>query len=118
MQSSDLIVLATRPAGPAPLDQVFLATGVVMVASVALGWLLLGHRSGRITFLDRTVATLERLPLWGGLKGWASLPLFTAMISLITALFGMYWDIALHIGVGRDEGPLANPAHYPILIGL
>ena len=40
------------------------------------------------------------------------------MISLITALFGMYWDISLHIGVGRDEGPLANPAHYPILFGL
>ena len=30
----------------------------------------------------------------------------------------MYWDIALHIGVGRDEGPLANPAHYFILAGL
>ena len=30
----------------------------------------------------------------------------------------MYWDIALHIGVGRDEGPLANPAHYFILLGL
>jgi hypothetical protein len=24
----------------------------------------------------------------------------------------MYWDIALHIDLGRDEGPLANPAHY------
>ena len=54
----------------------------------------------------------------GRLAGWAAIPLFVAMISLITALFGMYWDIALHIGVGRDEGPLANPAHYPILIGL
>ena len=30
----------------------------------------------------------------------------------------MYWDIALHINVGRDEGPLANPAHYLILVGL
>ena len=30
----------------------------------------------------------------------------------------MYWDISLHIGVGRDEGPLANPAHYFILFGL
>ena len=39
-------------------------------------------------------------------------------MSLITAVIGMYWDIALHIGVGRDEGPLANPAHYFILAGL
>jgi hypothetical protein len=30
----------------------------------------------------------------------------------------MLWDIALHIGVGRDEGPLANPAHFLILFGL
>ena len=120
MQSSFLLVSAVedRPAGGAALDQVFLATGVVTVLSVALGWLLLGHRSGRITILDTLVARVERNPLGGGLAGWASLPLFTAMISLITALFGMYWDIALHIGVGRDEGPLANPAHYPILFGL
>ena len=30
----------------------------------------------------------------------------------------MYWDISLHIDVGRDPGPLANPAHYFILVGL
>ncbi len=30
----------------------------------------------------------------------------------------MYWDISLHISRGRDVGPLANIAHYPILIGL
>ena len=30
----------------------------------------------------------------------------------------MYWDISLHIDVGRDAGPLTNPAHYLILGGL
>jgi hypothetical protein len=30
----------------------------------------------------------------------------------------MYWDISLHIDNGRDPGPLANPAHYFILVGL
>ncbi len=30
----------------------------------------------------------------------------------------MYWDISLHIDNGRDDGPLANPAHYLILAGL
>ena len=30
----------------------------------------------------------------------------------------MYWDISLHIDNGRDAGPLANPAHYLILVGL
>ena len=42
--------------------------------------------------------------------------IFTA--TLITALFGFIWDVSLHIGKGRDAGPLANPAHYFILIGL
>ncbi len=30
----------------------------------------------------------------------------------------MYWDISIHIDNGRDAGPLANIAHYPILLGL
>jgi len=38
--------------------------------------------------------------------------------TLLVAVFGMYWDISLHIDNGRDPGPLANPAHYFILIGL
>ena len=39
-------------------------------------------------------------------------------ISLLVAVLGMYWDISLHIDNGRDPGPLANPAHYLILVGL
>jgi hypothetical protein len=30
----------------------------------------------------------------------------------------MYWDISIHLDEGRDAGPLANPAHYFILVGL
>src|SRR5919201_1095278 len=48
----------------------------------------------------------------------AAQPSEIAAVSLLTALFGMYWDISLHIDVGRDPGPLANPAHYFILAGL
>jgi hypothetical protein len=118
MHTPWMTLLESRPAGPAPLDQVFLATGVVTLASLVLGWVLLGHRTGRMTWLDSLAARVETFKVSRGLAGWAAIPLFTAMVSLITALFGMYWDIALHIGVGRDEGPLANPAHYPILIGL
>ena len=122
MSWSSVTVLAaageSRPAGAAPLDQVFIATGFVTVLSSLLGWLLLAHRAGRISFLDTLMARTERVVGLRGVAGWASLPLMTAMTSLITALLGMYWDIALHIGVGRDEGPLANPAHYPILFGL
>ena len=52
------------------------------------------------------------------LPGWASLPLGIGGGALQIALFGMYWDISLHIDQGRDPGPLANPAHYLILVGL
>jgi hypothetical protein len=38
--------------------------------------------------------------------------------SLLIAVFGMYWDISIHLDKGRDPGPLANPAHYFILVGL
>ena len=74
-----------------------------------------GHRSGRIWLLGRAAAAAERAT---GLPGWTALPSALAPLSLLTALFGMYWDIALHIDVGRDTGPLDNPAHYLILVGL
>src|SRR5919199_687172 len=38
--------------------------------------------------------------------------------TLLSAVFGLYWDVSLHIDNGRDPGPLANPAHYFILLGL
>ncbi len=53
-----------------------------------------------------------------GLPAWTILPALIAGVSLQVALLGMYWDISLHIDVGRDAGPLANPAHYLILLGL
>ena len=73
-----------------------------------------GTAAGRLALLGRWAGFAERT---SGLPGWAALPSGIAT-ALIIAVFGMYWDIALHIGVGRDEGPLANPAHYFILIGL
>ena len=107
-----------RPAGAAPLDQVLIATGSAALLCAVLGAVVLGHRRGRVTALGRAAGWLERQPWTGDLAGWAVLPLLTAMASLITALLGMYWDIALHIAFGRDEGPLANPAHFPIMFGL
>jgi hypothetical protein len=107
-----------RPAGAAALDEVFLASGLALAMTLVLLAVVLGHRTGRIRLVGRLVRRMDGAPLFGGIAGWASLPLMVAMLSLITALFGMYWDISLHIGVGRDEGPLANPAHYPILFGL
>ncbi len=46
------------------------------------------------------------------------MPIALFIATLICALFGFIWDVSLHIGKGRDPGPLANPAHYFILVGL
>jgi hypothetical protein len=49
---------------------------------------------------------------------WVALPVPVFTTSIICALFGFIWDVSWHIGNGRDPGPLANPAHYFIVIGL
>ena len=110
-----LELLAAKPAGGAALDQVAIATVGATVVTALLLWLIAGHRNGKVPHLTRAAEHASRV---SGLPHWAALPLFLAGIALMVALLGMYWDIALHIGVGRDEGPLANPAHYLILAGL
>ncbi len=108
-------IAAGEPAGGAALNQVIIATLAATLGFSALAWLCSGHRNGRLPYLRRAAAFAERA---SGLPGWAALPSGISAVSLLVALTGMYWDISLHIGVGRDEGPLANPAHYLILIGL
>ena len=105
----------TQPAGGAALGEVVIATGGAVVLTIALLWLGMGHRSGRVPWLARWAKFSERV---SGLPGWAAFPAGVAAVSLIGAVFGMYWDISLHIDDGRDPGPLANPAHYFILAGL
>jgi hypothetical protein len=109
------LAAASPPAGGAELGQVVGATLAACVLTAALVALGLGHRSGRVAVLGRWSKLSTRL---SGLPGWAALPSGIATASLLTAVFGMYWDISLHIDNGRDPGPLANPAHYFILFGL
>jgi len=111
----DLLAAAAKPAGGAALDQVAIATGAAGFVTVVLMWLGLGHRTGRVDVLRRVGAYSERV---SGLPSWAAIPAGIIIVSLITALFGMLWDISLHIAQGRDQGPLANTAHYFILAGL
>jgi len=103
------------PAAGAGLDQVALATGGATLATAILLWVCISHRNGRIKWVGKLAAFAERET---GVAGWSSLPGAFLGISLLTAVFGMYWDISLHIDNGRDPGPLANPAHYFILAGL
>ncbi|MCU1693611.1 MAG: conserved rane protein of unknown function [Frankiales bacterium] len=106
---------AEKPAGGAALGEVFIASAIGAALAGTLMLVVWLHRSGRTTAVQRTAdATGKAL----GAPGWVALPTVFTTASLLTALLGMYWDISLHIGQGRDEGPLANPAHYLILFGL
>jgi hypothetical protein len=104
-----------KPAGGAALGEIALATAGATAITVALLWLGWAHRSGRTQLLRRPAEATARAT---GLPLWAALPTQVASVALLVALFGMYWDISLHVDVGRDPGPLANPAHYFILGGL
>ena len=104
-----------EPAGGAAAGEAIGATAGALVATALVAYLIAGHRSGKLTVLARVARWADRHT---GLPAWASVPSMLLGISLLTAVLGMYWDISLHIDNGRDAGPLANPAHYLILIGL
>jgi hypothetical protein len=110
-----LAAVASPPAGGAPIDQVAIASGFATITTIVLFWLLQGHRSGRSSVLGRIAAFSARV---GRIPSWAALPAAVATGSLLLALFGVTWDVSIHIDKGRDPGPLANPAHYFILVGL
>jgi hypothetical protein len=109
------MLAASSEGGGAALDQVIgmsIAAAVVFAGLLLVGYL---HRNRKITWLTRLSEAFgrrfKRPP-------WVALPLALFIATLICALFGFIWDVSLHIGNGRDPGPLANPAHYFILFGL
>jgi hypothetical protein len=109
------LMAAGEPAGGAPVQDLIpaaLVAGALTAAAIALG---ATHRSGRVTLLSRLAARAERvMPV----PGWAALPVLVTLGALLIAAFGFFWDVATHIDEGRDSGPFANAAHYPILLGL
>ncbi len=105
----------TQPAGGAALGEAIGATAGAIVATALVILLISRHRAGRTDVLNRFGSWAERHT---GLPAWASVPSMLLSVSLLVAVLGMYWDISLHIDNGRDPGPLANPAHYLILVGL
>ncbi len=109
------LLAASSEGGGAALNQVIgmtVAAGVVFAALLWIGYL---HRTRRITWLNRLAEAFARR---FKRPPWVALPTAIFIATLICALFGFIWDVSLHIGKGRDPGPLANPAHYFILVGL
>ena len=111
----ELLAQSQPSAGGAAIGQVVIATVMVSGILGAIAYFLWQHRSGRSNFLARIA---DRLGETLGLPHWVALPSIVLVISLLSAVFGVYWDVSIHIDQGRDDGPLANLAHYPILFGL
>jgi hypothetical protein len=104
-----------EPAGGAAAVEAIGASVGALIVTTAIVLLIAGHRGGRIAWLARAAAAAERAT---SMPVWAALPSMLLGVSLLVAVIGMYWDISLHIDNGRDAGPLTNPAHYLILVGL
>jgi hypothetical protein len=111
----DIVAASTAPTGGAALDQVVGLSVAAAVITAVLGVLAWQHRTHRSDWLERVG---DRLGARMRQPGWVALPVAITGVSLVVALLGYMWDVALHAGRGRDEGPLANPAHYLILYGL
>jgi hypothetical protein len=115
MRSNEMTILAESPARGAGLNQVIgLSIAAVVIAALML-WVGYAHRTRRITWLTRLA---DKLGEKFHRPNWVALPVLVFTTSIICALFGFIWDVSWHIGNGRDPGPLANPAHYFIIIGL
>ncbi|OBH58732.1 hypothetical protein [Mycobacterium sp. E2479] len=115
MRSDGLTIVAEAPARGAGLNQVIGLSVAAVVITLLLLWVGYAHRTHRIQWLTRAadgVGNKFHRP------GWVALPVLVFTTSIICALFGFIWDVSWHIGNGRDPGPLANPAHYFIIIGL
>ncbi len=110
-----IVAAAGSEGGGAALDQVIGMTVVAVVIGALLCWLGYLHRTRKITWVNSVAEyagrKFKRPP-------WVAVPIALFTATLICALFGFMWDVSLHIGKGRDPGPLANPAHYFILFGL
>ncbi|MEW5809359.1 MAG: hypothetical protein AB1925_07890 [Actinomycetota bacterium] len=112
----DVMVLAQgSEGGGAEISQVLGLSGVALAVTAVLLWIGYLHRQHKISWLGNFAE-------WLGRKfhrpAWVALPVAIFVSAIICALFGFIWDVSLHIGKGRDPGPLANPAHYFIIIGL
>ena len=109
------MAVQVNPARGVDLAQVLPVTAVLGVLGIATLAACVAYRRGHLPALERAAAWAERE---SGLPAWASIPAMVSSVSLLTAGFGFYWDVAVHIDNGRDASPFGTPAHWPIVIGL
>jgi hypothetical protein len=102
-------------AGGAAISEILYAAAMATVVMAFVGWVVLRERQGHVTWVGRLADLVSR---YDGLPRWVGLPSYLCLGSLLLAGFGVWWDVPIHMQNGRDIGPLANPSHYPIFLGI
>ena len=115
MTSIQQLAASSPPAGGGSMGQVIGGTIGATIITALMLYVAIGHRRGKVKLAGRLADRVGELQ---GLPGWAALPQLLLGGALLIAVFGMYWDIGIHLDSGRDPGPFANAAHYFILAGL
>lgn len=107
--------LEAPTAGGAAFDEIMIAGAMASLVILPFAWITLRERQGHTTLVGRLADQVSKID---GLPRWAGLPIYLCIVSLLSAAFGVWWDVPIHMQNGRDEGPLANPSHYFIFIGI
>jgi len=102
-------------AGGAEFGEILYAGGMAGVVILAFAWIVYRERTGHPTWVGKLADKVAEID---GLPRWVGLPMYLLLVSLLAAAFGVWWDVPIHMQNGRDEGPLANPSHYPIFLGI
>lgn len=103
------------PVGGAGIGDILIALAITAAVSAPVAWFLLRERSGKPSVIGRFADWLAERD---GMPRWFSLPAYLTVFSILIAGIGVWWDVPLHMQDGRDDGALANPAHWPIFFGL
>ena len=106
---------AVPTAGGAEFGEILVAGAMAAVVMLGVGYVVLRERLGHTTWVGRLA---DRIAELDGLPRWVGLPMYLLLASLLAAAFGVWWDVPIHMQNGRDSGPLANPSHYPIFLGI
>jgi hypothetical protein len=112
-----LTLAAALPATTAGFgaDWLYVMVPVAVFVAVLAGFAAMGRASAPTTRpLQRMAHGAARA---SGLPAWCAGTLVVAIGGLGFAVLGFIWDVAWHIGIGRDE-VLFSPPHVHLLLGL
>ncbi|MGH3317262.1 MAG: hypothetical protein ACRDO0_14055 [Nocardioidaceae bacterium] len=119
LADAQAVSAAPASAGGAPLDQILVVVAFTTLVYAGLAWVMWRERRGGTTspsMAGRVCEAVARAD--GGSPRWFLAPMAIQVAGALSGAIGLYWDVSFHISEGRDEGPLANPAHYLIFFGL